>query len=101
MFDPEYEEEFVGTEYVVTTCHGVQIRRTNVSDRQGCTKTNMHDGSDIDERRICCGRGNGRVKQIALVSSLGETRNVWQNKHVTITLVPLLYLQSATDGKVD
>ena len=51
IFDPEHEEEFVGTGYVVTSFHGVRTRRTN-APRRGVQESNIHGESNIDERII-------------------------------------------------
>ena len=53
IFDPEHEQEFLRTGYLVTSCHGVRTRRSNIP-RRGVQERNIHGVSDIDERIIRC-----------------------------------------------
>jgi hypothetical protein len=46
IFDPASGEEFVGTEYIVTLCPGVQRRPTNGPDKPGAQEYSICDNCD-------------------------------------------------------
>jgi len=68
-YDPQPGVEFVGTEYVVTTYHGVETWPTNELDIQCMQEYNTYEVSNTDMQRICCATENRRVEQISVVNT--------------------------------
>lgn len=59
----------MGTEYVVTTCHGVETWPNNDLDRHYVQEYKIYEVYNTDMQIICCVTENRRVEQRSVINA--------------------------------